>query len=186
MPPTGAEQRCWNHQIPNVLNDLPKTVQRQTAERLKALPYAQTKAECEGIYAMRLCGPTTGRTRRPWTRCCVTGTAWSRSTRSRKNLDSPQNDEHRGVALLLSSPAHRRLPPVEARGGRHGTHLENAPSRRAVVEKAECTGAVAAGGLRHQVPGRDRPEVRTREECHKPSAGEDRRLKLIYTPLRTS
>lgn len=23
--PTGAEQRCWNHTITNVLNDLPKT-----------------------------------------------------------------------------------------------------------------------------------------------------------------
>lgn len=45
--PTGAEQRCWNHKITNVLNDLPKTVQSQAAEWLKALPYAETKAECE-------------------------------------------------------------------------------------------------------------------------------------------
>jgi putative transposase len=47
--PTGAEQRCWNHKITNVLNDLPNTVQRQAAERLKAMPYAQTKAECERL-----------------------------------------------------------------------------------------------------------------------------------------
>lgn len=47
--PTGAEQRCWNHKITNVLNDLPKTVQSQAAERLKAMPYAETKAECERL-----------------------------------------------------------------------------------------------------------------------------------------
>ena len=47
--PTGSEQRCWNHKITNVLNDLPNTVQSQAAERLKAMPYAQTQAECERL-----------------------------------------------------------------------------------------------------------------------------------------
>lgn len=47
--PTGAEQRCWNHKITNVLNDLPKTVQSQAAERLKAMPYAETKVACERL-----------------------------------------------------------------------------------------------------------------------------------------
>jgi putative transposase len=47
--PTGAEQRCWNHKITNVLNDLPKTVQHKAAERLKAMPYAETKVECERL-----------------------------------------------------------------------------------------------------------------------------------------
>lgn len=45
--PTGEEQRCWNHKITNVLNDLPKRVQQKAAELLKAMPYAETKAECE-------------------------------------------------------------------------------------------------------------------------------------------
>lgn len=45
--PTGAEQRCWNHKITNVLNDLPRRIQPQAAELLKAMPYAETKAECE-------------------------------------------------------------------------------------------------------------------------------------------
>lgn len=49
MHPTGTEQRCWNHKIANVLNDLPKTVQRQAAERLKAMPYAETQGECERL-----------------------------------------------------------------------------------------------------------------------------------------
>jgi transposase-like protein len=45
--PTGEEQRCWNHKITNVLDDLPKRVQPKAAEWLKAMPYATTKAECE-------------------------------------------------------------------------------------------------------------------------------------------
>lgn len=45
--PAGEEQRCWNHKITNVLNDLPRRVQPQATELLKAMPYAETKAECE-------------------------------------------------------------------------------------------------------------------------------------------
>ena len=45
--PTGEEQRCWNHKITNVLDDLPKRAQQKGAELLKAMPYAETKAECE-------------------------------------------------------------------------------------------------------------------------------------------
>jgi putative transposase len=45
--PTGEEQRCWNHKITNVLDDLPKKAQPKAAEWLKAMPYAETKAECE-------------------------------------------------------------------------------------------------------------------------------------------
>lgn len=45
--PTGEEQRCWNHKITNVLDDLPKKAQPKAGELLKAMPYAETKAECE-------------------------------------------------------------------------------------------------------------------------------------------
>ena len=47
LHPTGAEQRCWNHKITNVLDDLPKRAQQKAAELLKAMPYAETKADCE-------------------------------------------------------------------------------------------------------------------------------------------
>ena len=47
LHPEGAEQRCWNHKITNVLDDLPKKQQPQAAELLKAMPYAATRAECE-------------------------------------------------------------------------------------------------------------------------------------------
>lgn len=45
--PTGEEQRCWNHKITNVLDDLPKKAQPKAGEMLKAMPYAETQAECE-------------------------------------------------------------------------------------------------------------------------------------------
>ncbi len=49
LHPTGEEQRCWNHKITNVLNELPNTVQSQATERLKAMPYAETKRACERL-----------------------------------------------------------------------------------------------------------------------------------------
>ena len=49
LHPDGAEQRCWNHKIVNVLDDLPKKQQPQAAELLKAMPYAATRAECERL-----------------------------------------------------------------------------------------------------------------------------------------
>lgn len=45
--PTGEEQRCWNHKITNVLDDLPKKEQAKASELLKDMPYAATKALCE-------------------------------------------------------------------------------------------------------------------------------------------
>lgn len=45
--PAGEEQRCWNHKLTNVLDALPKKAQATAAELLKAIPYAETQAECE-------------------------------------------------------------------------------------------------------------------------------------------
>src|SRR5262245_8873252 len=43
--PAAAEQRCWNHKIVNVLDQLPRTVQPKARELLTAIPYAPTHAE---------------------------------------------------------------------------------------------------------------------------------------------
>lgn len=45
--PAGDEQRCWNHKIVNVLDDLPKKEQAKASELLSAMPYCDTKKECE-------------------------------------------------------------------------------------------------------------------------------------------
>jgi len=43
--PEGAEQRCWNHKILNVLDQLPQKVQAEARALLKQIPYAPTRAE---------------------------------------------------------------------------------------------------------------------------------------------
>lgn len=43
--PETREQRCWNHKLVNVLDQLPKKVQAMGREMLCAIPYAETRAE---------------------------------------------------------------------------------------------------------------------------------------------
>jgi transposase-like protein len=45
--PELAEQRCWNHQILNVLDQLPEKVQAEALTLLQPIPYAPTRAEAE-------------------------------------------------------------------------------------------------------------------------------------------
>jgi transposase-like protein len=47
--PTAAEQRCWNHKILNVLDAMPTKDQADAKVLLKAMPYAETQAECERL-----------------------------------------------------------------------------------------------------------------------------------------
>ena len=47
LHPEGEEQRCWNHKIANVADNLPKKEQPRALEMLKDIPYAETRAECE-------------------------------------------------------------------------------------------------------------------------------------------
>ena len=45
--PKTCDQRCWNHKIINVLDQLPKKLQAQARELLCKIPYAPTRAEAE-------------------------------------------------------------------------------------------------------------------------------------------
>jgi transposase-like protein len=47
--PEAAEQRCWNHKIMNVLDQLPLKLQAMAREQLCAIPYAETRAEAERL-----------------------------------------------------------------------------------------------------------------------------------------
>jgi putative transposase len=47
LHPHGAEQRCWNHKIVNVLNAVPKKEQPEAAKLLKAMMYANSRSACE-------------------------------------------------------------------------------------------------------------------------------------------
>ena len=42
------EQRCWNHKITNVVDDLPKRGRPEASELLRKMPYGETREECEG------------------------------------------------------------------------------------------------------------------------------------------
>ena len=47
--PALAEQRCWNHKITNILDALPKKQQAEARTLLCAMPYAETRADCETL-----------------------------------------------------------------------------------------------------------------------------------------
>jgi putative transposase len=45
--PTAAEQRCSNHRLVNLLDELPKTLQGGAKTLLTKVPYVETRAEAE-------------------------------------------------------------------------------------------------------------------------------------------
>jgi transposase-like protein len=45
--PRALEQRCWNHKVVNVLDKLPKKLQRQAKSQLQDIVYAGTREEAE-------------------------------------------------------------------------------------------------------------------------------------------
>jgi putative transposase len=47
--PTTQHQRCWNHRVLNVQDKLPKRLQAQARQRLRAMAEAHTQAECERL-----------------------------------------------------------------------------------------------------------------------------------------
>jgi len=47
--PDGAEQRCWNHRLTNVIDHLPKKEWSAAKELLHKIPYASSRAECERL-----------------------------------------------------------------------------------------------------------------------------------------
>jgi putative transposase len=46
--PESEEQRCWNHKIINVLDQVPKKLRAEAKDLLRKMAYAETRAECEG------------------------------------------------------------------------------------------------------------------------------------------
>jgi len=51
--PEAQEQRCWNHKIVNVLDQLPRKLQGLARPLQCAIPYAPTRAERKGGYTHR-------------------------------------------------------------------------------------------------------------------------------------
>ena len=49
--PDGAEQRCWNHKLVNVLDKLPQRLQARAKRALHEMMYAERRADCEAARA---------------------------------------------------------------------------------------------------------------------------------------
>jgi len=47
--PEGEEQRCWNHRLMNVIDQLPKKVWPGAKGLRRTIPYAQSQWECERL-----------------------------------------------------------------------------------------------------------------------------------------
>ncbi len=47
--PEGEEQRCWNHRLMNVVDQLPKRVWPEAKALLRKIPYAESLRECEQL-----------------------------------------------------------------------------------------------------------------------------------------
>jgi len=47
--PEVEEQRCWNHKVVNVLDQLPQGLQPEAKELLRAIAYAESREECERL-----------------------------------------------------------------------------------------------------------------------------------------
>src|SRR5215470_14819985 len=47
--PDGEEQRCWNHRLTNVIDQLPKREWPAAKALLRKMPYAKSRAECEQL-----------------------------------------------------------------------------------------------------------------------------------------
>jgi putative transposase len=47
--PDGAELRCWNHRLTNLIDHLPKKEWSAAKELLRKMPYALSRAECERL-----------------------------------------------------------------------------------------------------------------------------------------
>jgi transposase-like protein len=45
--PESAEQRCWNHRLMNVIDQLPRSVWPTAQALLRQIPYARSRRECE-------------------------------------------------------------------------------------------------------------------------------------------
>ena len=67
VSPDSEEQRCWNHRVLNVLDQLPRRLHGQAKALFCAIPYAKIQAECE-----RLCRRFAERFGRPFPKAAET------------------------------------------------------------------------------------------------------------------
>ena len=140
--PETAEQRCWNHKIVNVLDELPKKAQPEARDELTAIPYAPTHAQPEGRRDALI---RRHQDRYPAAAACPGG-------RRRADADIPPLP---GGALASSADNQRRREPLR------GTDAANRCGE-ALPQGHQCNVSDLEGahGRREDLPSPERTEAR--------------------------
>jgi transposase-like protein len=103
--PASAEQRCWNHKMMNVLDQVPRKEQAKVKAWLRKMMYAETRAACEAARRLRGRVPATlsqgGRDPR-----ARLGAHGHLLRLPRRALAAPADDQHRRVPLRRRAAAH--------------------------------------------------------------------------------
>ncbi len=151
--PEAAQQRCWNHKILNVLNDLPKRVQGAARALLTQIPTAKTRQQDRDDRSLRgsLRRGLSGRGGHPRARLGSHGHVLRFPGGA---LETSANDEPGGEPLCLGPSANQRGQTLQAGPGGHRSHLAPAEGGRDTISQAQRARAPAGGLRRSEIPGR--------------------------------
>ena len=115
--PQASHQRCWNHKILNVLDDLPKKVQGKARALLTQIPAAETRqeaAETTGHLCPPLPRPVSAGGSHPRTRLGAHGHLLRVSQGA---LEAPAHNQSGREPLCFGASAHQRRQALQAGSG---------------------------------------------------------------------
>jgi transposase-like protein len=101
--PASAEQRCWNHKMMKVLDQVPRKEQAKVKAWLRKMMYAETRAACEAALRGRVPATLSQGGRDPRARLGAHGHLLRLPRRA---LAAPADDQHRRVPLRRRAAAH--------------------------------------------------------------------------------
>ena len=135
--PEAKEQRCWNHRIMNILDQVPKKQQAQARQLVTKIPYAETREQAEKLKRdfQAWCRKRTSRCGAPRRRL---GPNDDLLRLPQGALATPANDERGRVPLRGGPPAHHGGQALQEGRERHGRDLENADGRREELPKIDA------------------------------------------------
>jgi putative transposase len=157
--PEAKEQRCWNHRIMNILDQVPKKQQAQARPLVTKIPYAETREQAEKLKRIfqawcrkRNLDAASKRLDDDWERMMTfygfPKEHWQH-LRTTNVVESP---------FAAVSPNHGRQALQEG-GQRHGGNLEDADDRGEELPKIKRSGVIGRGGRRSKLCQR-RPSER--------------------------
>ena len=146
-------QRCWNHKVLNVLDKLPRRLERHATLLLRGIAYAQAERLREK-FAQRFAD-------QPEAIVCLgprLGRAHQLLRLPGRTLEAPAHEQRRREPLRQPAPPDRRGQALQERDECDRADLACAPRCRVALAQARCAGAFA-----RRLRGK---EVRRREADH--------------------